>query len=425
MKKNILIKIAIFNLLLSVISFTEQFTIQDATRLALLNNRSIKVSMLQLEQNKISVDKAWKNSYFNISYNASSSRFFDDIYGNKESYGHSLALTQPLFTGGAITAGKNIAKENLKLSELNLDKIRKDVILNTIQAYINVYNAQSLLDVYKLSRDTLSENLKIQTERYRLNMITRPEYLESERSLADIEATIISQEAELEIAKENLGILIGVDGSNIEIVPFGVNDKFTTLVNLDEDLEKLKYRNTEYLISLQNEVLAKENIKLEESDLYPQISGVVSYGTLTNTGSTTVPRFSDLKESDSYNGYVGVQFSWKLFDWGQRRDDVKIAKNNLEISKIQSEQMLDDLKVSLKNIFYQIKSLEKSLESLQKAVEVSEENYKLEKERYEYRLITLNDLLRAETNLRQSRVNYNLSRLNYYYLVSKYGSLLD
>lgn len=425
MKVNTLMKILIFNLLLVFYSFSNGLTIQEATRLAMLNNRSIKVQMLQLEQKKISVDQAWKNGYFNVSYTATASRYFDDIYGEREGYSHSIVLSQPLFTGGTISSGVNIAKKNLKLSELTLDKTKKDVVLNTIQAYINVYNAENLLEVYMLSKNALEETFRIQSEKYKLNMITKPEYLESERSLKDIEATIITQESNVKIAKENLGILIGLDGSDIEIVPFGVSEKFTDLIDLESDLERLKINNTEYLIALQNELLAKENIKLEQADLYPQIAGVVSYGTLTNTGSTTVNKFSDLKESDNYNGYVGVQFSWDIFDWGKRRDDVKIAKSNYEISQIQSAQTLDDLKVSLKNVYFQIKALETSLEALQTAVQLAEENYNLEKERYEYRLITLNDLLTAETNLRQARANYSSSRLNYYYLVSQYGSLLD
>ena len=105
--------------------------------------------------------------------------------------------------------------------------------------------------------------------------------------------------------------------------------------------------------------------------------------------------------------------------------DVKDAEKNHESIGIQAEQVLDNLKVNLKNIYYKIQSLEKSLEALKTAVEVSEETYELETERYNNRLITLNDLLKAESNLRQARTNYLSSRLNYYYLVSQYGSLLD
>ena len=122
---------------------------------------------------------------------------------------------------------------------------------------------------------------------------------------------------------------------------------------------------------------------------------------------------------------MGLSFNWNLFDWGAKKLDVKKAEKSYEITGLEAEQTLDDLKVSLKNVYYKIQALEKSLEALKIAVDAAEETYKLEVERYNYRLITLNDLLTAEKNLREARTNYLSSRLNYYYLVSQYGSLLD
>ena len=190
-------------------------------------------------------------------------------------------------------------------------------------------------------------------------------------------------------------------GSDIEIVPFGVNEKFTNLVNFKEDLEKLKVSNTEYQIALKSKEIAKENINIEKADLKPVITGTVTYGTLSSQS-----KLSELSKTENYNGAIGVNFSWNLFDWGSRKLDVKDAEKNHESIGIQAEQVLDNLKVNLKNIYYKIQSLEKSLEALKTAVEVSEETYELETERYNNRLITLNDLLKAESNLRQARTNY-------------------
>lgn len=413
-------KMAILTFLISVPIFAEKITVQQATEMALKNNKNIKMQMLEVERSQINVDKAWKNAYFNVAYNASAGKYFKDIAGTDQAYSHSVTLSQPLYTGGSIKTGIEIGKSSLELAELTLDKTKKDVILNTVQAYINVYDAQNTLDVYKISKSALDTNYKEQKAKYDLRMVTKPELLESERSLKSMEANIISQQATVEINKETLGNLIGLNGSEIEIVPFGVNEKFTKLVNLKEDLEKLKTSNTEYQIALKNKKIAKENIDLEKADLKPTIAGTVTYGTLTSQD-----KISDLVKTKNYNGSVGVNLSWTVFDWGAKKLDVKYAEKGYEVANISAEQTLDDLKVNLKNVYYQIQSLEKSLEALETAVEAAEETYKLETVRYNNRLITLNDLLVAESNLRQARTNYLSSRLNYYYLVSKYGSLLD
>ncbi len=407
-------------MLTGIQSFSQKITIQDATEMALRNNRNIKIQMLEVEKSKIDVESAWKKAYFSVDYTASAGRYFKDIAGTDQYYSHNITLSQPIYVGGAIKSGIKIGKESLNLAQLTLDKTKKDVILNTVQAYINVYDAESILEVYKLSKEALEENLKEQKAKYELRMVTKPEYLESERSVKAMEANIISQQSTVEINKETLGNLIGMEGSEIEIVPFGVNEVFTKSVNLKEDLEKLKTENTEYQMKLRSREIYKENINIEKADLRPSVAGTVTYGTLSNQS-----KLSDMTKGENYNGMIGVTFKWNLFDWGAKKLEVKKAEKSYEVSGLEAEQTLADLKVSLKNVYYKIQSLEKSLDALKVALETAEETYNLEVERYNYRLITLNDLLTAESNLRQARTNYLSSRLNYYYLISQYGSFLD
>ena len=121
----------------------------------------------------------------------------------------------------------------------------------------------------------------------------------------------------------------------------------------------------------------------------------------------------------------GISFKWQLFDWGSTADDVKKAKNNLEISRLKQTDTLENLKTNLKSIYMDIVHSEKVLETKRLAVETASEVYKLETERYQYNLITLRDLLDAESNLRKSRLDYTATRLNYYYLVSKYEAMFN
>ena len=309
----------------------------------------------------------------------------------------------------------------MTLAQLNLDKVRKDTILSTVQAYIDVYNAMSTLGVLQKSKETLNENLKTQKELYDLRMTTKPELTEAERSLSAIEAQIVEQEGNIEVSKESLGILIGMkDSSQIEIVPFGVEDNFTKTVKLEDDLAKLKTENTEYKISMKQNDLSKKNIKLEEASYKPTVSGVINYGTLQSQD-----RFGNILKPRNFTTSAGVNWSWDIFDWGTRKNNVKYAKKTQEITELQVDQTLEAVQTNMKKTYYQLRALEKSIAALQLAVQKAEESYEMERERYSYRLITMENLLQSETNLRQARVNYAQAKLNYYFLVSKYGAYLD
>ena len=385
--------------------FGEKITIQNATEMAIKNNRDIKKGMLEIEKSRLDVNKAWKSAYFKVTYNASANKYFKEIKSMAgsydQTYGHNVTLTQPIYTGGAVKTGIEIGKEALSLNELNLDKIKKDTILSTVQAYIDVYDAQSALRVLEKSREALSKNYEIQKEKYSLRMVTKPEFIEAERSLKAIEASIIEQK------------------SNIEIVPFSVEENFTKKVVLKDDLAKLISQNTEYQMALKQKEISGKTINLKRADLKPTVAGVVTYGTSNRT------KISDLAKEKSYNGTVGLNMSWDIFDWGAKKYEVQKAQKEYEIKEIEAEQALDSLKVNMKKVYYQLQALEKSLEAKRIAVEKAEEVYELEQERYNYNLITMKNLLDAETNLRQSRTEYESTRLKYYYLISRYGAFLD
>lgn len=412
-------------MLFSIPIFAQRITVQEAAAMAIKNNKDIKIGMIEVEKSKLDVNKAWKNAYFKINYNATANKYFKEIKspftGNyDQSYGHNVTLTQPIYTGGAIKSGIEIGKSYLSLMELSLDKIRKDIMLSTIQAYIDVYEAENTLDVLKKSKEALVRNYEEQKEKYKLRLVTKPEFTEAERSLKAIEAEVIQQTSNIEIAKEALGNIIGVkDSSSIEIVPFTVEEKFTKSINLKNDLDSLTTRNTEYQMALKQKEISRKNIDLEKADTRPKVSGVITYGTSDNR------KMSEMSKGKNYNGTIGLNLSWQLFDWGENKLDVEKAKRNYEIKEIEAEKSLDDLKVGMKKVYYQLQALEKSLEAQKIAVEKAEEVYELEQERYSYRLITMRDLLDAETNLRQSRTNYISSKLRYFYLVSRYGAFLD
>ena len=412
-------------MLFSIPIFAQRITVQEAAAMAIKNNKDIKIGMIEVEKSKLDVNKAWKNAYFKISYNATANKYFKEIKSPftenyNQSYGHNVTLTQPIYTGGAIKSGIEIGKSYLSLMELSLDKIRKDTILSTIQAYIDVYEAENTLDVLKKSKEALVRNYEEQKEKYKLRLVTKPEFTEAERSLKAIEAEVIQQTSNIEIAKEALGNIIGVkDSSSIEIVPFTVEEKFTKSINLKNDLDSLTTRNTEYQMALKQKEISRKNIDLEKADTRPKVSGVITYGTSDNK------KMSEMSKGKNYNGTIGLNLSWQLFDWGENKLDVEKAKRNYEIKEIEAEKSLDDLKVGMKKVYYQLQALEKSLEAQKIAVEKAEEVYELEQERYSYRLITMRDLLDAETNLRQSRTNYISSKLRYFYLVSRYGAFLD
>ncbi len=402
----------------------EKITIQEAAEMAVKNNRDIKIGIKELENSNIDVQKSWKDSFFKVNF-ISNETFFtgnapSKALPNTSQYSQSIALEQPIFEGGNIAAGIKTAKTAKTLSMYTLEKTKKDTVLNVIDQYIQVLNYENTSDVLNSSKKTLDENLRTIKEKYNLRLATRPDLLEAQRSVLEVQAQILDNQNKVDTSKDELVKLVGLNvGSEIEIVPFTVEEKFSTKVNYQGDLLRLPEENSEYKMSELQSEITKYQIDSARSAFFPKISANMSYGTSLET-----EMYDSFKTDNAYLTF-GLSFRWQLFDWGSAADDVKKAKNNLEINKLRQTDTLENLKTNLKSVYMDIVHSEKVLETKKLAVETASEVYKLETERYQYSLITLRDLLDAESNLRKSKLDYLTTRLNYYYLISKYEAMFN
>ena len=416
-------KLAVYlTLCLSALA-AEKITIQEAAEMALKNNRDIKIEMKNLENSDLDVRKSWKDSFFKVNF-ISNEMFFTAEGSNAQvpdgKHGQAISLEQPIFQGGKIAAGIKTAKTAKNLSMYQLEKSKKDTVLNVIDMYIEILNYENKTEVLQSSEKSLNENLRIIKEKYNVRLATRPDLLEAERSVLEVKAQILDNQNQVNIAKDNLIKALGMRvGSDIEVVPFTVADKFSSKINYTEDIIRLEDENSEYKISELQSEISKIGIDSAKSIYYPTVNANMSYGTDSQS------QFADSFKGENSFMSVGFTIKWQLFDWGSAKDDVKKAKNNLEISKLKQTNVLEDVRTALKSTYMDIVHSEKVLETKQKAVETAAEVYKLETERYQYNLITLRDLLNAEVKLRESKIDYISTRLNYYYLISKYESMFN
>ena len=129
-------------------------------------------------------------------------------------------------------------------------------------------------------------------------------------------------------------------------MPFGVEDNFTKTIDLKKDMEKLTTQNTEYKIAQKQIDISRKNTKLERASFFPTINGTVNYGAL---GSRN--KLKDVFEVKDFSSAAGVTFTWNIFDWGKRKEDVKYAKKTEEIAEVKSEQTLEQVKANMRKTY--------------------------------------------------------------------------
>ena len=195
-------KLLVFFVLLANVAFARDLTLDQAIDLSLNNSKEMKISERSLEISKLNVSKAFKTALPSITYSGSVTlgeherNVLTQTGGNyvskKNGYTQTLKVTQPLFTGGTITAGIKGAKayENIASYSYLQSKIQNR--LETIKIYSDIINAERNLASLKSSEEILLKRHYKQEEQLKLRLITKPDILQTEYSLEDIRAQIIN-----------------------------------------------------------------------------------------------------------------------------------------------------------------------------------------------------------------------------------------
>ena len=420
-------KILTVFLLMTNIVLARDLTLDQAIDLSLNNSKEMRISEKNLDISKLNVSKAFKNALPSVTYTGAYTvgeherRILTQSERNyvskKRGYTQNLKLTQPLFTGGVVTAGIKGAKayENIASYSFLQSKIKNR--LDTIKIFSDIINAKRNLDALKYSEGVLLKRYQKQEEQLKLRLITKPDILQTEYSIEDIRAQMINVKNVVDTNMEKLYIRTGISKSEpLNLVPFDIPNNFSEKINLDSDLKQAINESLSAKVAEEQVKVASATRMAAVGDLLPQVSAFASYG----TGERTT--FERSYRDGEWTG--GVQVSWKVFSFGSDLDNYRVAKLQEEQEELRETSTKENIEIDVRSAYLNVLSLEKQIASQAKALEAAKVNFELNQEKYDAGLISTVDYLDFENTYRQARIAYNKVLLDYYYAFETYRSLL-
>ena len=420
-------KILTVFLLMTNIVLARDLTLDQAIDLSLNNSKEMKISEKNLDISKLNVSKAFKNALPSVTYTGAYTvgeherqiltQSERNYVSKKRGYTQNLKLTQPLFTGGVVTAGIKGAKayENIASYTYLQSKIKNR--LDTIKIFSDIINAQRNLEALSYSEGVLLKRYQKQEEQLKLRLITKPDILQTEYSIEDIRAQMINIKNVIDTNMEKLYIRTGINKSEpLNLIPFNIPNNFSEKINLNSDLKQAIDESLSAKIAEEQVKVASATRMAAVGDLLPQVSAFASYG----TGERTT--FERSYKDGEWTG--GVQVSWKLFSFGSDLDNYRVAKLQEEQEELRETSAKENIEINVRSAYLNVLSLEKQIASQGKALEVAKVNFELNQEKYDAGLISTVDYLDFENTYRQARIAYNKVLLDYYYAFETYRSLL-
>ncbi len=400
------------HLLVSPLSYAVEepagtFTLKHAVETALKANISLKISKEEANA-ALAVEKKQKTNFlptFNATYKY---EYIDEettmdsiVTGSQEEYTLISKITQPVFTGFSLLNQYKIAKLGLDAAKINEKLKRLEIIFEAKKMFFSLLKAQKFL---KISQDTVTQitaQKEVAKNFYEVGMTPLNDLLQAKVELANARQELISAQNNLEITKSNFNVLLRRPIN--ESVELEDVLSYTTFGHDIDYCFKMANKNRLELKIADLEIeIAEKEVKLAQKDYYPSINLEGSY--FKRGTEWDVDGGDYIYDPEGWS--ITAVASWDFWEWGRSIYEVKEKQSRLSQAQYQKTEILDNIRIEVKQAYLNTLESEKNITTVKKAIEQAKENFRINKERYKEQIATSTDVLDAQTLLSRTMTNY-------------------
>ena len=396
-------------------------TLQQALKIALSENVSVKVADLEIQRTQYAKKGAYAALYPQIDLTGSYQRTLKKqlmyMTMNGQSMGIEVGKSNTINVGASAAMPIVNAQlwKSLKLSaldvELSVEKARSsrlDMVTQVKNAYFAVLMAKEAFNVYKQVYENAEQNLAEAQKKYDAQKVSEFELVRAKTSVANAIPNVYNAESSIILALWQLKAVLGVDlDMNIDVE--GKLDDYSQQMFYDihqHDSVSLANNTTMKQLSLQVEQLA-QNIKLQKYANIPTLALAFNFSYMSMADDVSFKEFPWTPYST-----VGLSLNIPIFAGGKRHQAIRQAKNQHQQVQLQvantERQLMIAVRQNLNTMETNMKSYyaaQEAVASAQKAYDIAEAAYKLGRGT----LLDLNDaqLALTQASLAESQAVYN------------------
>lgn len=412
----------------------KKISLNDAINLAVNQNSSV----VKNSNSIITYQANIKNAYGNLLPNLNIGGGFNwqrisddggktqiDYFGNPQTIGPSQIDSRnwsvsargnvTLFDGLSNIASINKSKSDLEAAKLNLEKLKQDVILQTVNLYVQIVTYQKLLNFQQEDLDYNNGLLDRVKEMYNLKMVSISDIYSQEAQCANSRVAFLQAKNNLEKAKINLISYLSLDISQnyqFDSTITTANDSLLANVKSEDLIEYALNNRKDFQSMRYQQESAQNQLTIARGGLFPILTG--NYGF-----SSSAVQPSDLMNRRIYS--FGLSLNIPVFsNWN--------TETSIQSAEVQVKNNEEDLKTLESNIKSQVataaldlQTARQQLDASNTALTATKESWQIKKESYKLGAATYLDLQLAYNNYLQAQ--YNKINNEYKYLFAQYTLL--
>jgi len=300
----------------------------------------------------------------------------------------------PIYAGGKIRFGIRSAEFLEKAARLDANQDQQAIIQNTIEAYNNLYKAQSTITIVDTNLAEAKKRVQDYNRLLQNGLMARNDLLNAQLRESNTEAALLDAEDNLRLAMVNMNIMLGLPDStqlliNASDMKTSVDtrtmEEFLQLaMNNRKDVEALEYRRES----------AKAGVKVARGDALPNLALTGGYTALQVPNAITVFNAMSIGAGVRYD----IANLWK-------RGTVDLAKARVKEAEAGQAQLADAIHLQVVQSYNSYLSNQKKIEVYGKALAQAEENFKVVTNKFNNGLATVTEVLDADIARLQARLN--------------------
>ncbi len=452
----------------------KKWTLEECVDYAIENNISVKQNELNVQDSEINKKDAVGNFIPNLNVNGTHSwnsglttDVTTGVLRNQTTQTTSGGLSSSVVIFDGLQNINKLRRADMAIlaNRYQVDKIKDDISLNVISAYLSVLFNKEAVKVAEsqlvISREQLNRTNKL----VEAGTAPKGDLLDIQATLANDEQNLIVTENNVKISLIDLALLLQLEN----VADFDVADEEIaglptvdlSSYSIDEIYTKALEIRNEIKVAQTNIDIAEQDIKIAKGSIYPSLSGFFSWnsrysnfervvgseidpdnpymviGQVETTGDNVIRQnfrpivgdpdgfFDQFNDNKGYS--FGLSLRIPIFNGFRVSNNIKRARINVERQKNQLVQQELNLEKTINSVYADALGSLKIYEAAQKSVIAQEESFRYAQEKYNVGVLNSfdysqikNRLIKAQSDFLRAKYDYifKIKLLQFYYGVN-------
>ncbi len=311
-----------------------------------------------------------------------------------------LELTQPLFTGFALTSRLNISKLDLEIAEHRLEETRLNVIRDVRYGFLQALLGEKLLDVARENVRSLEVQRRNAEANFKQGLVAQNDVLKADVALAQARQRERTAAKQLVLLRSRLNQIFDLEPqtklefAETSVVPQAVPSLDALYALAEEMRPEVKTLDT----SIRQ---TQHGITAAKSRYYPRLSAFAQY---YREGEDFLA--SDNPFANNENAAIGLRIDWNFFEGGKTRAATRELLHKQKSLEERLQELKQQIRLQVEDAYEQLQVAKADMEASEVALKQAEENERMTSIQYREQLVIFLEVLNAQVFLSQSRVDY-------------------